>query len=189
MVDEYQDTNRPQYLLMRRLAEAHRNLCRGRRPRPVHLQVARRRPAQHHGLRARLPRRRVVRLEQNYRSTQVILDAASAVISQQPQPQGEAALDRARRAATRSRYYRVDDELEEADVHRARRAQASVRDDRRHADGRALPHQRAVARRSKTRCGARASRYRIIGGVRFYERKEVKDALAYLKLLINPTTT
>ena len=81
MVDEYQDTNRPQYLLIKQLAGMHRNLARRRRSRSVDLQVARRRPAQHHGLRDGFPEAEVVRLERNYRSTQVILDAASAVIA------------------------------------------------------------------------------------------------------------
>ena len=53
MVDEYQDTNRPQYLLVKQLASMHRNLCCRRRSRSVDLQVARRRPAQHPRLRAR----------------------------------------------------------------------------------------------------------------------------------------
>ena len=80
MVDEYQDTNRPQYLLIQRLARTTATSGR-RRPGPVHLQVARRRLAQHPRF-ERDSRTRSSSLEQNYRSTQVILDAASAVISQ-----------------------------------------------------------------------------------------------------------
>ena len=56
MVDEYQDTNRPQYLLIKQLASLHRNLCRRRRSRSVDLQMARRRPPQHPRLRDRFSR-------------------------------------------------------------------------------------------------------------------------------------
>jgi DNA helicase-2/ATP-dependent DNA helicase PcrA len=80
-VDEYQDTNHAQYRLVNTLAAAHRNLVRRWRRRSVGVLVARGGYPEHPGLRAGLPEAKVVKLEQNYRSTQTILDAANAVVA------------------------------------------------------------------------------------------------------------
>ena len=80
-IDEFQDTNIAQYVLAEQWRLAPSQHLRRRRPRPVHLSLARRRHPQHPQLRARLPRSPVVILEQNYRSTQTILDAAHSVIA------------------------------------------------------------------------------------------------------------
>ena len=124
-----------------------------------------------------------VRLEQNYRSTQIILDAASAVISQN-RNRKDKHLWTDRKGGARIRYYRGNDELEEADfiVRTVKQARAE--------DVEAM-----VAVLYRTNSQSRAIEdalmregvpYKIIGGVRFYERKEIKDALAYMKLVINP---
>ena len=183
MVDEYQDTNRPQYLLMRRFAEHHRNLTVVGDP---DQSIYAWRGADIRNIldfEQDFPEAKVVRLERNYRSTQVILDAASAVIANN-RNRKEKRLWTDRSGGDLIVYARCSDELEEGDfVAKTVRQVLAWR--RRRRVGRALPHQRPVAR-ARGRDAPRESGYRIIGGVRFYERKEIKDALAYLKLLLNP---
>src|SRR5687767_8829711 len=114
LVDEYQDTNRPQYLLIRRLAEVHRNLAVVGDP---DQSIYRWRGADLRNIldfEHDFPEARIVRLEQNYRSTQVILDAASAVI-QQNRNRKDKRLWTDRKGGSRVVYFRGNDELEEAD--------------------------------------------------------------------------
>jgi DNA helicase II / ATP-dependent DNA helicase PcrA len=183
MVDEYQDTNRPQYLLIRRLAEAHRNLCVVGDP---DQSIYRWRGADLRNImdfEADFPESTVVRLEQNYRSTQVILDAASALIDHNLNRKPKRLwTDRA--GGTRLIYFRAVDELDEA-AFVARTARGTLRDD---PDGVLAVLYRTNAQSRVIEDALRRDRipYRIIGSVRFYERKEIKDALAYLKLIINP---
>jgi DNA helicase-2/ATP-dependent DNA helicase PcrA len=183
MVDEYQDTNRPQYLLMRRLAEHHRNLTVVGDP---DQSIYAWRGADIRNIldfETDFPETRVVRLEQNYRSTEVILEAASAVIANNLNRK-EKRLWTDRRGGDPIVYARCGDELEEGDfVAKTARGVLAADPDatsailyRTNAQSRVLED--ALRRENLT--------YRIIGGVRFYERKEVKDALAYLKLLLNP---
>ena len=183
LIDEYQDTNRPQYLFARYLAEAHQNICvvgdddqsiyawRGADIRNIL------------DFEADYPNALVVRLEQNYRSTQVILDAGNAVIRNNAGRKGkELWTDRA--GGEKIRLKRCADETEEA------LWIASVARDFRRAHA-----YRNMAVLYRTNAQSRAIEeslrranipYQIVGDVRFYERKEVKDVLAYLKLVVNP---
>src|SRR5262249_35753732 len=114
MVDEYQDTNRPQYLLIRRLAEVHRNLAVVGDP---DQSIYKWRGADLRNIldfENDFPEVAVVKLERNYRSTQVILDGASAVISQN-RNRREKRLWTDRAGGARIAYFRGGDELEEAD--------------------------------------------------------------------------
>ena len=114
MVDEYQDTNRPQYLLIRRLAAAHRNLTVVGDP---DQSIYKWRGADLRNImdfEQDFPEARIIKLEQNYRSTQVILDAASGVISQN-RNRKDKRLWTDRQGGSRIVYYRGNDELEEAD--------------------------------------------------------------------------
>src|SRR5687767_9348863 len=114
MIDEYQDTNRPQYLLIRRLAEAHRNLAVVGDP---DQSIYRWRGADLRNIldfEQDFSEAKIVRLEQNYRSTQVILDAASAVIRQN-RNRKDKRLWTDRAGGARIICYRGNDELEEAD--------------------------------------------------------------------------
>jgi DNA helicase II / ATP-dependent DNA helicase PcrA len=183
MVDEYQDTNRPQYLLIRRLAEVHRNLCVVGDP---DQSIYKWRGADLRNIldfEHDFADAHIVKLEQNYRSTQVILDAASAVISKN-RNRKDKRLWTDHRGGEPVLYVRAGDEIEEADFI-ARTIKETQRADRK----------RMVAVLYRTNSQSRAIEdalmrdaipYRIIGGVRFYERKEIKDTLAYLRLVINP---
>src|SRR6476660_4214650 len=183
MVDEYQDTNRPQYLLIRRLAEIHRNLCVVGDP---DQSIYKWRGAD---LRNILDFEQdfgdatIIKLERKYRSRQIILDAASAGIGQN-RNRKDKHLWTDRQGGDRITYYRGGDELEEADFI-TRTARTALSDDvdatvailyRTNAQSRTI--EEALMREGLT--------YKIVGGVRFYERKEIKDALAYLRLIINP---
>jgi DNA helicase-2/ATP-dependent DNA helicase PcrA len=183
MVDEYQDTNRPQYLLVRRLAELHRNLCVVGDP---DQSIYKWRGADLRNIldfEQDFPEATIVKLEQNYRSTQIILDAASAVISQN-QNRKDKHLWTNRKGGARIVYFRGGDELEEADFI-TRTARSGLADD---VDARVavLYRTNAQSRTIEDALMREGLAYKIIGNVRFYERKEIKDALSYLKLIINP---
>jgi DNA helicase II / ATP-dependent DNA helicase PcrA len=183
MVDEYQDTNRPQYLLIRRLAEVHRNLAVVGDP---DQSIYKWRGADLRNIldfEHDFPEAITVRLEQNYRSTQVILDAASSVI-QQNRNRKDKRLWTDRKGGSKITYYRGNDELEEADfITRSIKQQRAEDFDSLCA---VLYRTNAQSRAIEDSLMREAIPYKIIGGVRFYERKEIKDALAYLKLIINP---
>jgi len=183
MVDEYQDTNRPQYLLIRRLAEVHRNLCVVGDP---DQSIYKWRGAdlknildfeQDFGDAA------IVKLERNYRSTQIILDAASAVIRQN-RNRKDKHLWTDRKGGDRIVYFRGGDELEEADFI-TRTARTALADDV-EAMVAILYRTNAQSRTIEDALMREGIAYKVVGGVRFYERKEIKDALAYMRLVINP---
>jgi DNA helicase-2/ATP-dependent DNA helicase PcrA len=183
LVDEYQDTNRPQYLLIRHLAGHHRNLCVVGDP---DQSIYKWRGADVRNIldfESDFPDACTVRLEQNYRSTQVILDAATAVIRQN-RNRKEKRLWTDRAGGRRLLVFRGGDEIEEADFI-TRVARESC------AGGAG----QAVAVLYRTNAQSRAIEdallreglpYKVFGGVRFYERREIKDALAYLRLMLNP---
>ena len=187
LVDEYQDTNRAQYRWLQLLCEEHRNVAvvgdddqsvyafRGADIRNI-LDFERDWPDAH-----------VVKLEQNYRSTTTILDASNAVISNNRQRK-EKALWSELGKGDPVHVRELDDEHAEgrfvvSEIERLVDAGAS-RDDvavfyRTNAQSRVLED-------TLVRYGVA---YQVIGGTRFYERAEIKDALAYLTLLVNPSDT
>ncbi len=183
MVDEYQDTNRPQYLLIRRLAEVHRNLCVVGDP---DQSIYKWRGADLRNIldfEHDFPEATIVRLEQNYRSTQIILDAASAVIGQN-RNRKDKHLWTVRKGGARIVYYRGTDDLDEADFI-TRTARGALADDV-DATVAVLYRTNAQSRTIEDALMREGLAYKVVGGVRFYERKEIKDALAYLRLVINP---
>ncbi len=183
MIDEYQDTNRPQYVLIRRLAERHRNLCVVGDP---DQSIYKWRGADLRNIldfEQDFPEAAIVKLERNYRSTQIILDAASAVISQN-RNRKDKHLWTDRKGGARIVYFRGGDELEEADFV-SRTARGALANDV-EAFVAVLYRTNAQSRTIEDALMREGLAYKIVGGVRFYERKEIKDALAYMRLVINP---
>ncbi len=183
MVDEYQDTNRPQYLLIRRLSEHHRNLCVVGDP---DQSIYKWRGADLRNImdfEQDFSDAAVVRLEQNYRSTQMILDAATAVISQNRNRKPKR-LWTDRQGGAKIIYFRGVDDLDEA-AFITRVARGATREDLESVAA-VLYRTNAQSRVIEDALMREGISYRIVGGVRFYERKEIKDTLAYLKLIQNP---
>jgi DNA helicase-2/ATP-dependent DNA helicase PcrA len=184
LVDEYQDTNAAQYRLLRLLTDSHGNLCVVGDP---DQSIYRFRGADLRNIldfERDFPDCRVVRLEQNYRSTGQILEIASAVIGHN-QARKEKTLWTENERGEPARLFRAWDEVEEAAW--VARTVAGLR-----ADGVGLDEVAVFYRtNAQSRVLEDAFRtlglpYHIVGSVRFYERKEVKDALAYLRLALNP---
>ena len=183
MVDEYQDTNRPQYLLIKQLAGDHRNLAVVGDP---DQSIYKWRGADLRNIldfETDFPEAVTVRLEQNYRSTEVILKAASTVIANN-RDRKEKALWTDRKGGAKIKYFRGSDELEEAD-YITRVARASIEQDV-SAMTAVLYRTNAQSRAVEDSLRAAGIAYVVLGGVGFYERREIKDALAYLKLILNP---
>jgi len=183
MVDEYQDTNRPQYLLIKQLASVHRNLCVVGDP---DQSIYKWRGADLRNImdfEQDFPEAVVVRLERNYRSTQVILDAASAVIGHN-RNRKEKTLWTDRKGGAKIACFRGSDELEEAEFI-TRVARATTQEDVA-ATMAVLYRTNAQSRAVEDALRAVGIPYLVLGGVGFYERREIKDALGYLKLILNP---
>ena len=187
LVDEYQDTNRPQYELMRLLAGGGHNVCavgdedqsiyswRGADIRNI-LEFER-----------DFPEAKIVRLEENYRSTQNILGAASAVVANNVRRKGKN-LWTARQGGAKVGYYEAPDGENEALF-----AADTINRYVRQAGENGETARAAVLYRtnSQSRLFEEAMRryqlkYHVVGGFSFYERAEIKDLISYLKVIQNP---
>ncbi|MDO8793957.1 MAG: UvrD-helicase domain-containing protein [Vicinamibacterales bacterium] len=183
MVDEYQDTNRPQYLLIKQLAGDHRNLAVVGDP---DQSIYKWRGADLRNIldfETDFPEAVIVRLEQNYRSTEVILKAASTVIANN-QNRKHKTLWTDQKGGAKIKYFRASDELEEAD-YITKVAKATTEEDV-NALTAVLYRTNAQSRAVEDALRAAGIAYVVLGGVGFYERREIKDALSYLKLILNP---
>ncbi|MBI2339467.1 MAG: UvrD-helicase domain-containing protein, partial [Deltaproteobacteria bacterium] len=183
MVDEYQDTNRAQYELIRLLAGKHKNLCvvgdddqsiykfRGAEIKNIL------------DFQKDYPEARVIRLEQNYRSTGFILKAASAVVANNRGRLGKT-LWTENGAGERLTLFEGLTETDEA-VFTADQIDA-LRGRYRLADMAVFYRTNAQSRPFEDELRRRDIPYAIIGGTKFYDRQEIRDMVAYVKLLVNP---
>ena len=180
LVDEYQDTNRAQYELVRHLAGAQGNVTVvGDEDQSIYSW----RGADIQNIldfETDFPGARVLRLEENYRSSQVILDAASALVSHNRRRKGKT-LRAVKTAGEAVRLHQAADEYQEAAWVVGRIA--DLRD-----LGRAAVLFRMNAQSRLFEEGLMRHRipYEVVGGVGFYERREVKDLLSYLRVVLNP---
>jgi len=182
-VDEYQDTNRVQYDLLRLLTNERQNVCVvGDEDQSIY----RWRGADVSILLSfsqDYPSARVVRLERNYRSTQTILDAAGAVVSNNPGRLGKN-LRAEKTAGANLRYFEARDAQAEAEFV-AGELETILNED---SDQTCAVEYRtnAQSRSFEEVFRRRGLRYKLVGGFSFYNRAEVKDALAYLRLALHP---
>ena len=189
MIDEYQDTNKPQYELMKLLAGDHHNVCVvGDEDQSIYSW----RGADIKNIldfEKDFPEVRTIRLEQNYRSTQIILEGASAVVAQNTQRKGKN-LWTAREGGSLIGLYEAPDGENEA-LFIADRIKKYLREAQQVETDE--PARCAVLYRtnSQSRLVEEALRryqiqYHMVGGFSFYDRAEVKDILSYMKLVSNP---
>lgn len=185
MVDEYQDTSKAQYELIKLLAKQHQNICvvgdddqsiygwRGADIRNI-LEFER-----------DYDDVKIVKLEQNYRSTQVILDAANHVISNNTERKRKK-LWSEKKEGQLIKIQLAENEIEEGDFISNTITYMKKYEDREYKDFAVLYRANAQARSVEDALNRAGIPYNIYGGIKFYERKEIKDIIAYLRVIQNP---
>src|SRR5882672_11289395 len=185
LVDEFQDTNAAQYLLVRHLAKQHGNLCvvgdddqaiYGWRGADVRHMLT---------FQNDFPGAKLVRLEQNYRSTQIILDAANGIIAENTARLGKT-LFTEKKGGDPVTLLSTADERDEAEWLANEFARRAADGDVAYEGMAILYRTNAQSRPLEEAFRFRGIPYRLIGAISFYERREVKDLLAYLRLIANP---
>ena len=185
LVDEFQDTNAAQYLLVRHLAKQHGNLCvvgdddqaiYGWRGADVRHMLT---------FQNDFPGTKLVRLEQNYRSTQIILDAANGIIAENTARLGKT-LFTEKKGGDPVTLLSSADERDEAEWLANEFARRAADGDVAYEGMAILYRTNAQSRPLEEAFRFRGIPYRLIGAISFYERREVKDLLAYLRLIANP---
>lgn len=183
MVDEYQDTNHAQYLLVKLLAERSGNLCvvgdddqsiykfRGATIENIL------------SFEKTFPKARTIRLEQNYRSTQTILDAANAVIANNVERKGKTLWTENPQGKPISVYTAINEMGEAEYITKQILEEAATRKFSDFAVLYRMNSQSSTLERCFVKSGVP---YRMLGGLRFYERKEIRDMIAYLCVINNP---
>lgn len=183
-IDEYQDTNRAQYLLVKLLASGHRNLCvvgdedqsiykwRGADIRNIL------------DFEKDYSEAVTVKLEQNYRSSQTIINASSAVISNNSSRKAKK-LWTSNEVGNRIRRFQVSDDRAESELVVAQMKQECANNGFAFSDVSIFYRTNAQSRVLEDVLRRERIPYKIIGGLRFYDRKEIKDVLAYFRVLVN----
>jgi DNA helicase II / ATP-dependent DNA helicase PcrA len=184
MVDEFQDTNVVQYELVRLLGKKHRNVCIvGDEDQSIYgWRKADVRNLQH--FERDFPELKIVMLEQNYRSTQAVLDVASAVISPNEGRKPKTLWTENPRGLP-VQVHEAYDERDEA-LYVVRQVEQLRRDGARYGDVAVTYRTNAQSRALEDAFVRYGVPYALIGGTPFYQRREVKDVLAYLRLIGNP---
>ncbi len=185
LVDEYQDTNFAQYIIINQLAALHHNICvvgddaqsiysfRGARIENIF------------NFQRDYPEHKVFKLEQNYRSTQTIVNAANSVISHNKRQIRKAVFSDLEKGAP-VRVIQALTDNEEGFKVAAAISESQLRDHFRFEDFAILYRTNAQSRIFEEALRKRNIPYKIYGGLSFYQRKEVKDLLAYFRMVINP---
>lgn len=185
LVDEYQDTNHAQYLLTKFLAAKHRNIC-----------VVGDADQSIYGWRGAdiqnildfekdYPNAKVIKLEQNYRSTQIILDAANAVIENNTgrKPKN---LWTENKSGADIIYFQAVDERDEARFVIEQLQNLQRTENKKLGDMAILYRTNTQSRIFEEMLIKSGISYNMVGGLKFYERKEIKDIIAYLRVIFNP---
>ena len=183
LVDEYQDTNNVQYMLISLLAQARQNICvvgdddqsiykfRGANIQNIL------------GFEEEFPNARLIKLEQNYRSTQNILDAANSVIGNNRGRKGKELWTKNGRGEKIRLYIGSNERTEASFI--AEEIQKEVASGRNYSDFAILYRTNAQSRILEEMLMRNAVPYRVLAGLRFYDRKEIKDIIAYLRVIHN----
>ncbi len=184
LIDEYQDTNKPQYLMAKILSQGSRNIFAvGDEDQSIYgwrgANIQNILNFEHD-----FPNCKIIRLEQNYRSTQTILQAASAVVSNNRMRKGKTLFSVGDKG-TPLLLLITEDDSDEAEMV-ATRIEEHVRAGVPRNEVAVLYRTNAQSRSLEESLKRRFIPYKIVGGIRFYQRKEIKDMLAYLKLIENP---
>jgi len=185
MIDEFQDTNLSQYRLSKLLASKHKNICvvgdddqsiykfRGAEVKNIHT------------FKKDFPNTKIIKLEQNYRSTQRILDMAGSIIAQSPTRMPKK-LWTERGKGEKIYYCLTTNEQEEARYIAQSIKELYLKGKYSYRDIAVLYRVNQQSRVLEEALRENGQPYRIFGGISFYQRKEVKDIISYLKVIANP---
>jgi DNA helicase II / ATP-dependent DNA helicase PcrA len=188
LVDEYQDTNRPQYEIMKSLAGDRHNICAvGDEDQSIYSW----RGADIRNIlefEQDFPEAKIIRLEQNYRSTQPILEGASAVVKNNLKRKGKN-LWTAREGGNKIGYYEAPDGENEALFSAdfiAKFLQKGAQEQGENSKAAILYRTNSQSRLFEEALRRYGLNYHVVGGFSFYDRAEIKDMISYLKLILNP---